>query len=304
MHYCFIINNAPDKAHIAQKIINQISRLETAIDHEVYKTTAVRSATEFVCNYCKANPDRKTCFVACGGDGTINEVATGMMMGGTANKHLAILAYGTANDFVKYYPDKDFKSVESLVAGQLHDIDIMRINDNHYSINVCDFGFDSTVARTGNRLMRRGRRNGYRWGVVCAILSAMRNHIDVTVDDERINESKTLLLCTLGNNKHLGSEYCCSPRACNDDGLIEVGLCKTCTVTNLLFNLIPNYKKGTHLDNPQTSRYFIYRRARQIDIHGHKPTTLVLDGELLSGQDFHVEIIPHAISLIIPASYP
>ena len=117
MHYCFIINNAPSKALNVQKITNQIEHLGTAIDYEIYKTTAVRSTTEFVCNYCRTNPDREICFVACGGDGTINETATGMMMGGTSNKHLAVLAYGSGNDFVKYYPKKFIRNIPSRHCG-------------------------------------------------------------------------------------------------------------------------------------------------------------------------------------------
>ncbi len=300
MHYCFIINNAPDKVLNAPKIIDQIGRLDTIIDYEVYKTTAMRTATDFVCNYCKTKPDVETCFVACGGDGTINEVATGMMLGGTSHKHLAVLAYGSGNDFIKYYPGKNFQNIGNIVSGQPHDIDIMKVGDDHYSINICNFGFDAKVCSVANRLNRRGWKNSYRWGLLNAILTAMRNSIDVTVDGERINEGKRLFLCTLGNNDHIGGEYYCSPRASNDDGLIEVGLCKTSTLINFLVTLMPRYKKGTHLDNPRSSRYFIYRRARQIDIHSHKPTELCLDGEMLPGQDFHVEIIPGAISLIIP----
>ncbi len=301
MHYCFIINNAPSKALNVQKITNQIEHLGTAIDYEIYKTTAVRSTTEFVCNYCRTNPDREICFVACGGDGTINETATGMMMGGTSNKHLAVLAYGSGNDFVKYYPDKDFRNIDNLLLGQPHDIDIMKIDDSHYSINVCNIGFDSIVGRIANNLNHRGWKCGYRLGVLYAILTSMRYNIDLMVDGERINEGKQLFHCTLGNNNHVGNEFCCSPYACNNDGLIEVGVCKTCTRIKFFMSLIHNYRKGTHLDNPKTRKYFIYRRAHQIDIHSHKPIDLVIDGELLPGQDFHVEIIPQAINLIIPA---
>lgn len=300
MHYCFIINNAPSKAQNAHKITSEIEHLGTAIDCEIYKTTAVRSATEFVCNYCRTYPDREICFVACGGDGTINEVATGIMMGGTSNKHLAILAYGSGNDFIKYYPDKDFRNIKNLLSGQPHDIDIMKIDDSHYSINVCSIGFDSVVARVANSLNHRGWKCSYSVGVLCALLTAMRNKIDVAVDGKRINEGKPMLHCTFGNNSHDAGEFCCSPYAYNDDGLIEVELCKTCTWFEFIINLLPDYKKGTHLDNPKTSRYFIYHRAHRVDIHSNKPMDLVIDGELLPGQDFHVEILPHAISLIIP----
>ncbi|MCQ2057388.1 MAG: hypothetical protein MJY75_04175 [Bacteroidaceae bacterium] len=300
MKYCFIINNGPGKTSNAPKIIDAISALDTPIEHRIFKTTAVRTATEFVAAECRSHPEQEICFVACGGDGTINEVATGMMKGGPRNKHLAVLSYGSGNDFIKYYPGLDFRSIRSLVNGTAHSIDIMKVNGCAYSINVCNFGFDATVCATANRLTRKGWHNVYRWGVAYAIFCARFNRIDVTADGEPLNRGRRMLLCTLGNNNYVGGEFRCSPRACNDDGLIEVGHVRSISLLNFL-RLIKDYRNGTHLDNPATAGYFTYRRARKVEIHSHKPTELCLDGEMLPGQDFTVEIVPGAISFIIPS---
>ena len=298
MHYCFIINAEPSKAGNADRIQADINNLEQKIDYEIYRTTDEKSATEFVREYCAAHKEQDTCFVACGGDGTINEVATGMV--GAENKHLAVLAYGSGNDFIKYYEGKDFHSVKDLVNGTPHMIDILKVNDDRYSINVCNFGFDSVVASTANRLSRKGWSNPYRWGIVKAIFCSRFNPIQVKADGEELNPGKRMLLCTLGNNNHVGGEFLCSPHAKNDDGLIEVGYCKTATLIKFL-GLLKLYTAGTHLDDPKASRKFIYRQSKSIDIHSDKQIELCLDGEMLPGTDFHVEIIPHAISFIIPA---
>jgi len=297
MHYCFIVNNEPSKAGNAEKIEADIKRLEKPIDFEIYRTTAEKTATEFVKEFCKDNPDKEACFVACGGDGTINEVATGMV--GAANKHLSVLAYGSGNDFIKYYTGKDFLSVENLVNGTPHKIDILKVNDNSYSINVCNFGFDSVVASTANRLSRKGCKNPYRWGIVKAIFCGRFNRIQVKADGEELNPGKRMLLCTLGNNNHVGGEFFCSPRAKNDDGLIEVGYCKTTTLLGFL-GLLKIYTIGNHLDDPKASKHFIYRQSKTVDVHSNKQIELCLDGEMLPGNDFHIEIIPGAISFIIP----
>lgn len=296
MHYCFIINNEPSKAGNADKIQAQIDKIDTPLDYQIYKTTAQKTATEFVKEYCAENPDKETCFVACGGDGTINEVASGMV--GAQNKHLAVLAYGSGNDFIKYYEGKDFLSVENLVNGTAHKIDILKVN-NDYSINVCNFGFDSVVASTANKLSRKGNKNPYRWGIVKAIFCGRFNRIQVKADGEELNPGKRMLLCTLGNNNHVGGEFFCSPRAKNDDGLIEVCYCKTTTLMGFL-GMLKVYTLGNHLDDPKVSKHFIYRQSKTVDIHSNKQIELCLDGEMLAGNDFHIEIIPNAISFIIP----
>lgn len=298
MHYCFIINAEPSKAGNADKIQADINNLEEKIDYEIYRTTAEKTATVFVKEYCAKHPKEETCFVACGGDGTINEVSTGMV--GAKNKHLAVLAYGSGNDFIKYYEGKDFLSVSNLVKGTAHDIDIIKVGDDRYSINVCNFGFDSVVASTANKLSRKGNKNPYRWGIVKAIFCGRFNRIQVKADGELLNDGKRMLLCTLGNNNHVGGEFFCSPHAKNDDGLIEVGYCKTTSLMGFL-GLLPIYTAGKHLDNPKASKHFIYRQAKTVDVHSDKQIELCLDGEMLAGNDFHIEVIPGAISFIIPA---
>ena len=298
MHYCFIINAEPCKAGNADKIQADINNLKEEIDYEIYRTTAEKTATVFVKEYCAEHPEEETCFVACGGDGTINEVATGMV--GAKNKHLAVLAYGSGNDFIKYYEGKDFLSVKNLVNGTAHNIDILKVNDDRYSINVCNFGFDSVVASTANKLSRKGNKNPYRWGIVKAIFCGRFNRIQVKADGEELNPGKRMLLCTLGNNNHVGGEFFCSPRAKNDDGLIEVGYCKTTTLMGFL-GLLPIYTAGHHLDDPKASKHFIYRQSKTVDVHSDKLIELCLDGEMLPGHDFHIEVIPQAISFIIPA---
>lgn len=298
MHYCFIINNEPTKASNSTSILSQIENLNTPIDYEVYKTTAHGATITYVKEYCMEHTDLETCFVACGGDGTINEVASGMA--GFKDKHLAVLAYGSGNDFIKYYKGKEFRNLQKIIDGTPHKIDILKVNEDRYSINICNFGFDSVVASAANQLSRKGFRRPYRWGIIKALFCGRFNDILVKADGELLNGGRKMLLCTLGNNSYVGGEFHCSPYAQNDDGLIEVGYCKTISLLTFA-RMIGSYTNGTHLDNPSYAKHFIYRRAKSIEIHSAKPLELCLDGEMLTGQDFKVEVVPSAISFIIPS---
>lgn len=294
MHYIFIVNGREDKAALREEIAQQIAALPDAISHEIYATTGPGDATRFVREYA-SNTDEMTCFVACGGDGTIGEVASGLV--GATGKCFAVLAFGTGNDFVKYYPGRDFCSVADLVAGTPTTIDILKVNDR-YSVNVTNFGFDSIVGSVGGKLAAKGVKNPYRLGIVAAILAGRFNRISVSADGEKLGGRK-LLLCTLANCHYVGGEFFCAPKAQNDDGLIDVCLLRAMTLAGFL-SILPVYTAGQHLDNPKFADKVIYRQARHIDISAPKTIQLCLDGEMYAGQEFAVDILPKAVTLIVP----
>ena len=79
MQYCFIANGREDKLHVANEIKAEIEALKEKPDYELYLTKAPGDATRFVKEIVKARKDEEICFVACGGDGSIKEVASGIV---------------------------------------------------------------------------------------------------------------------------------------------------------------------------------------------------------------------------------
>ena len=112
MKYIFIANPNAGKKDAIQRINEQLNSLTTKIDYEIYETKGKKDAERFVKEYSADNVDEKVCFIACGGDGTISEIANGLV--GTSNKSFAILAFGSGNDFIKYYKGKDFLSLQKM----------------------------------------------------------------------------------------------------------------------------------------------------------------------------------------------
>ena len=303
MKYIFIINGRADKAEGRAELDRMLQADAAGVEYEVYPTKGKGDATLYVHTYCEQHPDEEVCFVACGGDGTINEVASGLV--GFQHKILAVLALGTGNDFVKYWCGGDmksgpnFKSVRDLIQGTDTRIDILRVGDN-YSINICNFGFDAVVCSTANKLIAKGHpKNAYRLGVAYSIFAARYNNIQVEVDGERIGD-KRMLLCTLANNHYVGGEFFCAPRAKNDDGLIDVCYLRTMSLFGFL-DILPIYTRGEHLDNPKFAKKIIYRRAKHIEVTSKKVIELCLDGEMLPGTKFVIDILPAAVTFRLPA---
>ena len=295
MKYCFIINAKGDKNQNVTILQDKLNQLSVQPEYLIHATEGPQDATRFTASYCEQHPDEEVCFVACGGDGTIMQVASALVA--QTNKYLAVMPFGSGNDFIKYYENRDFMDLGKLMAGEVHAIDIMKVNDS-YSINVCNFGFDSIVGSTANRVNERGGKNGYRRGVVAGILKGRFNRIKVVADGELISH-KRMLLCTLANNHYVGGEFLCAPRAKNDDGLIDVCLIHTMPLFRFLM-LLPVYTKGQHLDNKGFANKIVYRQATNLQVSSEKEIELCLDGEMLPGTHFQIDILPKAIQFIVP----
>ena len=296
MHYIFIINGREDKAAILEDVNRQIQEAGKGLDYESYVTRGIGDGTRFVRIYCDLHPNAKVCFVACGGSGTLNEVASGMV--GSHEKYLAILAYGETNDFTKYYPDRDFRSLRKLLAGEPRKIDIIRANDS-YSINVINVGFEAMAASRVYELSEEGKKHAMNKGIFYALLTARHNRIRVVADGERMNR-RFLFLCTLSNCRWCGGEFLCAPYADNEDGLIEFSLVKHMGLLTLL-RVLPHYRRGLQFEKRPGKRKFIYRRVKRVSLISNSLTDISLDGEILPGHTFDIEILPKEINLILPS---
>lgn len=296
MKYIFVINSRADKRQIIDNDLEkQLSGKD--ITYDVYHTEGVGDGIRFVRIYCDLHQSEEVCFVACGGSGTVNEVASGIV--GFNNKSMAILAYGATNDFIKNYPGRDFTSLDKILSGENALIDIIKVNDN-YSLNVANIGFDSEVAFRGGKYAESGMdgAKAFRKAIFSCILTKRYNNIQVIADGERLNR-KRMLLCTLGNGRWCGGQYICSPNAELDDGLIEVCLFKTCSLITFL-RLLTHYEKGDHLTHPFCKKKLVYRRAKHVIITSKNLIYICLDGETIAAGTFEVDILPKAINLVLP----
>lgn len=296
MKYIFVVNGRTDKASVREQLFELIEKHARNVTYEIYETVGIGDATRYTHVYSDLHPAEEVCFVACGGDGIINEVASGIV--GFEHKSMAILSYGgVGNDFIKYYPERDFADVKAMLDGETKAIDILRINDS-YCINVCNFGFDSVVGHTANERIFNGKSSPYRRGVMRAILIGRYNRINVWADGKKLG-GKRMLLCTLANNCYVGGEFLCAPRAKNDDGLIEVCYIKTMSLLRFLM-LLPAYAKGKHLEDKRFRRKIIYQQAKTLKVTSSGLIELCLDGEMLPGGTFNIAILPGAIQLRLP----
>ncbi len=275
------------------------------LDYEIYETTGPRSVVPFLRKYLKDHKDETVRVYACGGDGTVHEVVSGIAE--AKNAELAIYPVGTGNDFVKIYGGVDrFLDFKKLIKAEAKPIDLSKLTgetlaEPWYSINVINFGFDAMVGAIGNQNKEKGKKDPYGFGhaILPAICKGRFNKIIVTADGEQLNKDK-LLLASVAQGQWIGGEYHASPRSDNTDGLIDVIVCKTMTLFGLLIKLFGKYHDGKHLDTPSLMKKISYKRAKEIEITAPADVDICVDGEMIRGSHFKVECLPGALKLAIP----
>ncbi len=307
MKYIYIINGRADKVSQYDEFFAQLK--ENPHLHEVYTTMGEGDATRYVRLYCDLHPEEEICFVACGGNGIINGVASGLVgyavsseeaARQSVNKTMAILYFGGATqDFIINFPGRDFRNVRAMLDGTVTPIDIIQVNDS-FCLNVCNLGFNSKVASRANELVAKGKsaHQAYTRGVINAFLTSRFNRIKVTVDGERIARGR-MVLCTVANGRRVGGEFNCAPHAKVDDGLIDVCYFRAMSLARLLM-LFPLYRSGQHIGSRPGRNKVLYRQAREVTISSEDLIDIYIDGEQLPGSQFHLKILPGALPLRLP----
>ncbi|MBQ4150197.1 MAG: hypothetical protein IJC81_00130 [Clostridia bacterium] len=302
MKHIFILNPSAGNGSGVEKLKNALEKL--SCDYKIHETTAHLEATEFVRNYCETHSDELR-FYACGGDGTLKEVAEGVL--GFSNASISVYPIGSGNDFVKYFGGAEkFFDLEKLISAKTVPIDMIHIKTNEgvdtYAINAINFGFEACAAAVMNKVRRKpiiGGANSYTTGVVGAIFKAMKNRGNIYADGELITPEGAYILCTAANGGYIGGGYHCAPRASVDDGFLEVCKFKTISIFTLV-RLIGTYKSGGHLDDPRFKKYITYRRAKKVESISEKPLPLSLDGEVMETKHFTAEIVEKAVRFAAP----
>lgn len=300
MQYIFILNPKAGNGLAEETITAAIASLPQKNRCILYITQGPRDATRYVRQWCLSHPEEDVRFIACGGDGTINEVFNGAL--GFDRASVTCYPCGSGNDFVKAFGGSQrFLDIGKLIQAPVRKLDLIKAGDR-CSVNVLNFGFDTTVAITINKEREKtghGSKSAYAKGVVTALIKSMNNTFTVTADGQVLNPGGKALLCTLANGQYVGGSFHCAPRSDSADGLIDVCLLKPVSRLRFLRILTP-YTNGRHLDDPAMADIVVYRQAKSIRVQAPEGFAYSLDGEIIYDNDFTVKVLPQALNLAVP----
>lgn len=282
MKHYFIMNPAAGKGTKFHNLIDEIHKVcdRRGVSYEIHVTEKIGEATDYVKAICKESGEPAR-FYACGGDGTIKEVASGLI--GFDNAELGVIPMGTGNDFVKNFErPEEFFDIDSQLDGETRKIDLLKYNDK-YAINLINLGFDCEIAKQA-ALNRRNifipSKIAYTTGIVQKItqLNSACVNGQVTFDGAP-HKWSTHTICVFANGSYYGGGYHSAPAALIDDGIIDCCVVKQIGLPELI-KLIGPYKAGTLLTDAKAPPVFAYKKCRKVEIKLDRPTDICVDGEI------------------------
>lgn len=302
MKHVFIINPMAGPSNQVEAATKAIEELN--VDKEIYVTKAKKDAIRFVKEYIITHPNEKIRFYACGGDGTINEVASGIVNQNTSLISMTAYPVGSGNDYIKIYGGKDkFTDLNKLVNAKEKIVDMFEVNNGEgYAINVINYGLDCNVVKIMEQIKRNKNttnEKAYRKAVFRSIFGCRHNKGVTYVNGEKMNEEE-FLFCTIAHGQYVGGQFRCSPKSIVDDGLYDFICIDPVSIFRVPF-LIGPYTKGQHLEKKSFKKIMRYRRGDgPIVVDGPEGFCICLDGELLFGTHFDIKILKAAVSFAIP----
>ena len=254
--------------------------------------------------------------IACGGDGTINEVANGILRSGE-DTELGVLPSGTGGDFRRTLgmPVSSREAAAALRDGETRRIDVGRVlfDDlegnliERYFLNVSSFGLAASVIK------RVKLAKAFDWLPADAIrgkanfaVSTLRELIDldpvnirVRIDDGPERSLRTINFC-VANARYFGGGMMVAPDAKLNDGLLDVVNIGDLSTARILLKGHTLYR-GTHNDLPEVNTTLV-RKVEASPADNTQEILLETDGELPGRLPAVYEVVPDALNVRVPAN--
>jgi diacylglycerol kinase (ATP) len=241
--------------------------------------------------------------VAVGGDGTVNEVANGILLSKDLSKAtIGIISTGTGGDFVRSIgiPRDYIKACSFLFSPRRRLIDVGVVEYQRdgkplkrFFVNSAGVGFDAAVAEVSNSLPKfLGGTMPYIMGLLKSLAGYRNKSVVLRIDDKA--EEKRILSVVVANGCYFGGGMRVAPQADIGDGLLDVIAVGDMGKFELL-RAFPTIYKGTHIYHPKVS----IEKATQVTIESKERFLVHADGEFLGEGPVSFHLIPSALSIAI-----
>lgn len=308
MKTIFIVNPKAGKGSnidvVTARINSVIEKLKA--DAQVYVTKCIGDAERFVRNFCEMFG--KARFIACGGDGTLNEVLNGAI--GFSDVEIGVVPMGTGNDFCRNFDEEsNFEDIACQLTNESIKCDAIKYtteSDNGtkegYCLNMFNIGFDCNVADLTQTMKEKPFISGslaYFVSIFVTLIKKKGADLKIDIDGKLIHNGK-LLLTSLANGCYCGGGIKSNPLASVNDGRININIIKN--LSRLRFvTLLPSYMKGTVLNISGIEKYMTNQSCQKVTVTPNSGRMrLCIDGEITDAKKTDFEIVHNAFRFVVP----
>ncbi|RKN86438.1 diacylglycerol/lipid kinase family protein [Paenibacillus ginsengarvi] len=244
-----------------------------------------------------AGGDQAAAIVAVGGDGTVHEVANGLIGTPVA---IGFIPAGSGNDFARSLgiPAKWQEALERVLLLQRTRIDAGAVNGRIFAIS-SGIGFDGDVAYYTNRSWYKRWLNRFGLGSLSYVVTVLRllitykpSDIELDIDGNR-SVHRGVWLIAIANMPYYGGGMKICPEARHNDGILHM-----CLVANIgrleLLRFFPRVYRGTHTTHPSVTML----AGSRIRIEASVPMTIHTDGEFGGSTPAHIVALPQQLYVL------
>lgn len=283
-----VLNPIPWERRLRDGLAPLVSALEEGgIRCDVSFTKMTQAMTESVAQAVKEGYDL---VIAGGGDGTVSEVASGLV--GTEIP-LGIIPCGTFNNIAASLnlPHDLHRVASIIVGGKTREIDVGLAN-HYYFFEAAGVGLDATLFPIGEEI-----KDGHYFRVLQAGLTFLRytaEEMTILLDSEREVKAKSPLV-VVANGPYYGSGFNIAPEAELDDGLFSVVVFENCGRLEVASYFAAT--AGRHQSSlPCISSY----RASRVEIQTRVPLPAHADGRPIGNSPLTLQTIPRGLRVLVP----
>ncbi|PXY40933.1 lipid kinase [Flavobacterium cheongpyeongense] len=269
-------------------LLNQFSKDEYKI--QVDYTNQKKHAIALTKAAILQNPDY---IIACGGDGTINEVASCLV--GTSIK-LGIIPVGSGNGLASNLniPRNFDKAIAIIKKGNSTAIDVGQLNHKYFFSNM-GIGIDAMIIK---KYERSGKRTLPAY-VKAALSSSLEFKPQKTIVhfNDHILETNPLMLF-ISNSNEMGYNMSLTPKASLQDGLLDMII-----IPKLSF--LEKIMLGYHVLRNSIEKFEKAKHCFLKDIQIEMPSKIFIDAQIdgeqynLKTNKIKVSILPKALQVLV-----
>ncbi len=290
-----VANPKSGKARVKYELLQIVTVLsEAGYSVTVYPTKCRGDAT----NAVKALTDEYDTIVCCGGDGTLNEVISGIMHNPLKKDFkLGYIPLGTLNEWSSGLNiSRDIKkAANDVVTGRVMPLDIGRFDDSYFVYTASFGAFTSASYSAPQEVKNVLGQAAYFFEGIKSLSAIKPIPLKFDIDGETVEGN--FLFGAVSNSLSMGGVIKLDPKKVEfDDGIFEIVLIDN--PENLIeFQDIIDALIKRDFNRKRIQQY----KASSITVYGSENINWTLDGEMAQGQkEIKIENIHRAINFIIP----